>query len=77
MIGRFTNWLANRLCGIIGVLTVGNNKGAEHRNWISDLLEKVLYPISRFFQAQKAKNRKLYYFVKHLLIVLLLVWIIL
>ena len=76
MIGRITNWFCGHLCKFIGVLTVANNKEPEHRNWINDLLEKVLYPTSRFFQAKKAKNRRLYYFVKHLLILLILALII-
>jgi len=76
MRGPISSFFARRLGKLLGILTATNNKAPEHRNLLNDLLEKVLYPISRFFQRQKAKNRKLYYAVKHLLIVLILLWII-
>lgn len=72
---RITNWLSKKCCKTIGILTVANNKKSTHRNWINDLLEKVLYPISRFFQRQKQKNRKLYYAMKYLIMLAILVWI--
>lgn len=76
MVNRFLDWVAAKTCQLVAVLTVANNKEAEHTNLINDLLEKVLYPTSHFFQRQKAKNRKLYYRVKHSLMALIVAGIV-
>lgn len=75
MRGMVAKGFAKMVHRMIGFLTVANNEQGEHKSRLNEFVENVFYPFASFLKKIKRKNKRVYYWSKHAILVLLVVLI--